>query len=533
MVLAVFLGGLGAFLWRAPGEDAGAGAAEEKPAKPRSSPRTLAEIFPNWPKPDLALLLSGQEHGYIKPCGCSKPQLGGLTRRYNFLQILKAGGWPVVAADLGDIPPRSGRQAMPKYTTSMKALNKMDYAAVSIGEYEINMPLFAAIGNYALNNPSPRVLAANLRNKEQNYPDIIDSWKMAEPKGGLKVGIIASIGPSLMPKIKDVDVKTAGFDAGPKVLPKMVREARAKKADFLVLLYQGSVKEAKACARAIPNFNVILCLSDVEEPPAMPDRVGDTVIINLGHKARYVGVVGAYRTGTAQKPYDLRYQMVAMGENFETPEGKEKGHPVIDLLEGYARDVKKEGFLAEAAKGKVSNDIQMEFPDAAYVGSNACKKCHEAIYDIWKASPHAKAYETLVKDAKNPSLRQYDPECIECHVTGWAYKTGFTDEMKTKHLRNNGCENCHGPGSEHILAQRGQIKVPNLKEVRQRLRDLMNPYRYNPEETAEARTRRLDLIDLSCQKCHDPENDVNWKIDKWWDGKIVHSDDTKKPKKKN
>src|SRR5262249_23769298 len=151
-----------------------------------------------------------------------------------------------------------------------------------------------------------------------------------------------------------------------------------------------------------------------------------------------------------------------------------------------------------------------------------CKKCHGAIYDTWEASPHSWAYKTLT-EAKNPSLRQYDPECIGCHVTGWGYKGGFTDEVKTKHLRNNGCENCHGPGSEHILAERGQLKVPNLKKVRQRLRDLMNPYRYNPEETAEARTRRVDLIDLSCQKCHDPENDVNWKIDKWWDGKIVHS----------
>jgi len=40
------------------------------------------------------------------------------------------------------------------------------------------------------------------------------------------------------------------------------------------------------------------------------------------------------------------------------------------------------------------------------------------------------AYESLVK-AKNPSHRQYDPECISCHVVGFGYKTGFTDEVKT------------------------------------------------------------------------------------------------------
>src|SRR5438270_215997 len=47
------------------------------------------ELFRGWPdKLDVALVLSGQQYGYIQPCGCSEPQYGGLTRRYNFLQTL-------------------------------------------------------------------------------------------------------------------------------------------------------------------------------------------------------------------------------------------------------------------------------------------------------------------------------------------------------------------------------------------------------------------------------------------------------------
>src|SRR5438876_9759401 len=34
-------------------------------------------LFNGWPKPDLALVLSGQMYGYLQPCGCSRPQLGG------------------------------------------------------------------------------------------------------------------------------------------------------------------------------------------------------------------------------------------------------------------------------------------------------------------------------------------------------------------------------------------------------------------------------------------------------------------------
>src|SRR5262245_61436935 len=61
-------------------------------------------LFREWPKPDFVLLLSGQQHGYVLPCGCSRPQYGGLERRYNFLKSLEQRGWPVVAVDLGDVP---------------------------------------------------------------------------------------------------------------------------------------------------------------------------------------------------------------------------------------------------------------------------------------------------------------------------------------------------------------------------------------------------------------------------------------------
>src|SRR5262249_3695499 len=122
------------------------------------------ELFKGWAKPDLALMLSGEQHGYYQPCGCSRPQKGGLVRRYNFLQSLKARDWPVVSVDLGDVAQSSGfqAQALLKYKTSMQALDLMKYVAVGVGPNEIAMPLTTALGEYSLNNPAPSVLAANL-----------------------------------------------------------------------------------------------------------------------------------------------------------------------------------------------------------------------------------------------------------------------------------------------------------------------------------------------------------------------------------
>src|SRR5690242_12636009 len=64
-------------------------------------------LFETWPKdrkPDLVIVLSGQMYGYLQKCGCSHPQKGGLERRYNFIQSLKARGWEVIGVDLGDLP---------------------------------------------------------------------------------------------------------------------------------------------------------------------------------------------------------------------------------------------------------------------------------------------------------------------------------------------------------------------------------------------------------------------------------------------
>src|SRR4051794_33551040 len=69
--------------------------------------------FQGWDRPDLVLVLTAQQHGYILPCGCSRPQVGGLERRYNFVRSLKGRGWPVVAVDLGDIAQRHGPQMLP------------------------------------------------------------------------------------------------------------------------------------------------------------------------------------------------------------------------------------------------------------------------------------------------------------------------------------------------------------------------------------------------------------------------------------
>src|SRR5688572_7206502 len=43
-------------------------------------------IFVDWPKPDVLLVFSGEQDGYLEPCGCAglENQKGGLQRRFTF-----------------------------------------------------------------------------------------------------------------------------------------------------------------------------------------------------------------------------------------------------------------------------------------------------------------------------------------------------------------------------------------------------------------------------------------------------------------
>jgi hypothetical protein len=473
-------------------------------AAPTAASGPGALLYRGWPKPDVALVLSGQEHGYLQPCGCSEPQKGGLARRFNLIRSLKDRGWPVVAGDLGDVAQRSGPQALLKYVVSMKALNLMGYTAVGVGENEMAMPLFQALGEYALNNPTPRVVAANLVDKENKFPQMVASWEVRGGTGGEPtVGFVGVVAPSVAQTAQqDPDVR---FDAPEKALPGVLQQLAARKPDLLVLLFQGTVEEARACVQKVPQFHVVLCLCKDEEPSARTERFGNTMILAVGHKGRYVGVVGANRTGNPEQPFDLRYELVALDPEYETPKGKDAENPIHALLQHYAEEVKNGNYLAKYIRnGK--HEVQVAFPEATYVGSEKCKKCHEHAYEVWHSSPHPHAYETLSTKPVRPSLRQYDGECVVCHVTGFGFSTGFASEKDTPKLEGVGCESCHGPSGLHA-------KDPEKKEYRAAI----NPWKANAKDAKDVITR----IDASCQKCHDADNDVHFKFEDYWEKKKI------------
>ncbi len=499
---------------------------EERPAAP--AVKFPNRLFQGWPKPDCVLVLTAQQHGYLLPCGCSRPQVGGLERRYNLLQRIKTAGWPYVAVDLGDIVQRHGpaglanQQALIKYQYSMRALKEMGYAATGFGEYEVNLGLFTVLCEWALNDKQPRVVAGNLIDADKNYPDMTFPGASATA-AGIKVGVTSIVSPSAAAKMDALTGKDkrVQFEDRNKTLPRLLAQMRGRGVDLPVLLYQGPVTqnnlkrpptEAVACAEAFPQFPVVLCLCEEDQPPSQPTVVthrdgSKSLLITLGHKGKFIGVVGVYKTGKAGEPFTFRYERAEMTEDFMTPKTAEKDHPIVKLMEDYTKELRDKNYLEKYGQVRHPVQVMPAVPglrrpgEPTYVGSGKCKACHEAAYEKWEKTPHSHAYQTLV-NATRPGNRQYDPECIVCHTVGFGYQSGYVSETRTPvtdtkrdphFLRDVGCEACHGPASVHVA---------NPSDLTWQRR--INPWKYLPKN------KQKDAMDTMCQKCHDIDNDVTW-----------------------
>lgn len=85
-----------------------------------------------------------------------------------------------------------------------------------------------------------------------------------------------------------------------------------------------------------------------------------------------------------------------------------------------------------------------------YVGSLACKPCHEKEYRNFVA--HAKKSTSFksIERVKRELTEKEIKGCYYCHTTGYGKPGGFISPEKTPHLKNAGCEVCHGPGEFHV-----------------------------------------------------------------------------------
>jgi len=173
---------------------------------------------------------------------------------------------------------------------------------------------------------------------------------------------------------------------------------------------------------------------------------------------------------------------------------------------------------------------------ARYIGDGKCVFCHAANYYVIElTTKHVLAFELLVerKESKNK-------ECLPCHTVGYDKKrenNGFDDSHDSRELQGVQCENCHGPGSNHVRGLK-RVKIylseetckchtgshhPTVDEWRSSkhansMNDLKQSSQAAPEclkcmSTEGVIGRKVNLKNavyaITCVACHNPHKNVN------------------------
>jgi len=196
----------------------------------------------------------------------------------------------------------------------------------------------------------------------------------------------------------------------------------------------------------------------------------------------------------------FRYQRVPLDSRFKN------SLEMKLLMTAYQDQLRQLGFAGLGIRAVPHPDKELM---GEFVGSKKCVSCHEESYDVWKKTPHADARRTLVE--LDPP-RNFDPECISCHVIGWhpqhyfPYEGGFRSIEETPELADVGCESCHGPGGAHVKAEMGSDEA-----LQEKLREAM----VLTKEEADV-ANGLSSEKQQCLNCHDGDNSPDFNFEAYW-----------------
>ncbi|MEO1525828.1 MAG: multiheme c-type cytochrome [Planctomycetota bacterium] len=435
----------------------------------------------NWATPDAVLFITGDQHGYIEPCGCTglDKQKGGVARRMTFMKQLRSQGWPLVPIDAGNQIRRIGQQAAIKFQFSSQALTQMKYQSVGFGPGDMRL---SAGDLLAIAVEHPMYVAGNIVLYDPSFVPTHRIIRQAE----WVIGTTSILDPEALDAPVEADVTVSPIK---EATQKALAELDAAGANFKVLTFFGEEEAAKKLMADVSGFDLIVVSGGYGEPTYRPQPIegSATKMILTGNKGMYAGLV-ALNQG---KP--MKYARVALTHEFEdAPEMRKVMSDYQQLLETLDLNGLGISPIPHSSGGK-------------FVGTARCGSCHTKAMEVWEYSAHAEATAHIVKPPKERGdiARHFDPECISCHVTGWnpqdyqPYETGYLGLEQSKHLHGNGCENCHGPGKAHSDAEEKNSGAS--EELKKKLRlEMQLP---------------LSKAKEHCMSCHDLDNSPDFHED--------------------
>lgn len=441
--------------------------------------------------------------GYIEPCGCTSEPLGGLAR---LATVIKNAGQQSALVDAGQLLlPVDGLDELtrPQHVAKAKLLAR---AFRRLGGVALNLAPPDLIEGIDFLSELQRegavpLVSANIRPRSEDGPRVARS--RLQVIGGIRFGFT---GLAIPEAVASVSKEVAALEIAPAVRTE-VQALRKDGAEVIVVMAHAPEAEARVLAQAIPEMDVLLRSpgTPIEGVPNPPFRVGSVVIAEAGTQGQYVGQIKVWlgakppkeplalddggaklvsdrgrlqrRIKALQMEIDrfaldpatkeaslareqikkqLETRLSQMSADTSEVTGPRMEMSLLPIVQSIAEDRAISNFLAAYRQELRAVNLTRGDPKACevegedqpiYVGTETCAKCHQPAYEFWKGTAHARAWETLERDAKH-----YDFTCVGCHSVGFREPGGFCVLADAKKYEDVGCENCHGPGSRHAQA---------------------------------------------------------------------------------
>ena len=469
----------------------------------------------------LSIFVTGHVQGYIKNCGCSSGQYGGLVRMARLLRKEREKSATQTPEDRGRIPVSMlldiGNFTDPSTDVSrvnsdgvVVGMQTLEYDAVGLGMYELTYTqadLWALLGESGL-----PLTTANLEfttpGKGEDYSgqlnELIKPYEVVELEGGLTIGVIHLIDD----KVDEVIGKLNGFslsEAGEAA--RGVLSAHQAEADYWVVTI-ADTRQRGTSPDTLAKLPGALQVIGFRHKNPIENYESDTPELPVFLDPPYRNARDVVRTvtvfGKADQPPYIKADRFAIPDTISPDD---QVQVVIDDLADRLEQI--ELAAAEAALNAETHPF--------YMGHETCIKCHENIVLQQLTTPHAHAMESLREKGQDRSAA-----CVMCHVVGHPLLPGVTGSHGWNIVENQEvmqgvhCESCHGPSEYHVVVEYAKsFDKPVPEEVLAKLsEDGRDEFGHWP----------LDEPEKSCLVCHDELNSPDFDFDTYWP-KIEHTSD--------
>jgi hypothetical protein len=366
---------------------------------------------------EAVIFITGNEFGALKPCGCSGGQLGGLDRRPAVFNTVPKQNRLVI--DTGGLVKSDSEQDLIKLNIILQAFGLLDYDLVNLTEKDIK-------------------IAQNLGLLTNPIVGFISPYGSGEKIAGRFRKQYLLNGEYITISVLTFDVDTSPMEQIREVFP---RGQDQQSVNILIISRCDDVIISSIAK--LGTVDCLICPAESDEPMVIGEPNKRPLVFSVGRFGRYVSKLQITQDGYKDK-LKIAFSAIPITENL--PQEKS----LVELYKTYQQLVGDSKLLEKLGRFTLPGGLK-------YAGSASCKLCHKVEFEKCSEQGHAHAYATLEKVGS-----QFDPECVVCHTVGMKYESGFVSEEKTGYLKDVGCENCHGPGSEHI-ATLGQTKTAEPK----------------------------------------------------------------------